>query len=383
MLNKITTLFLVIFAMQSMAEETPSTTPANPNESPSNVTEASQSERVGMLYKEQFDQMALAQAVKPNELVWLKVKYPNEEPPVNVLALEQKPRKADAHGAVLILHDKEQHADWPHFIRPLRMSLPDAGWDTLTVNLPYENAKKLPERSLEVKANDQLALTDQLTSALQKPAIRKDVEENSISTSQNNKAEELDDNVPNLNETQENEQQEASNTENVDIDLEDKDKAQKTILSYKERALLHVSSAIDYLRAEGYENIIIVGYRSGADLALEHIKPKVAQIPARGFALVMVDPVLQEAYQTDMASFFGKQFKAPVLDIFNGSQLENRKLAKERMTASRVAEVANYFQVSLNASQNGAFQQTLIRRIRYWLEKYMPGMAATRISPQR
>ena len=111
----------------------------------------SESDRVGALISEQSDQVALSQEVKPNGLVWLKVKYPDQNELMSVLALEQKPRTPQAQGAVLILHDKEQHADWPYLIRPLRMSLPDAGWHTLSVNLPYENSQKYPERSLGVK----------------------------------------------------------------------------------------------------------------------------------------------------------------------------------------------------------------------------------------
>jgi len=132
-----------------------------------------ESDRVGGLDAEQLEQLALSEEVKPNELVWLKVNYPEQEEPVSVLALEQKPRMAQGQGAVLILHDKEQHANWPYLIRPLRMSLPDSGWDTLSVNLPYEDAQKFPERSMGVKVSDQIILTDQITSALQILQIEK------------------------------------------------------------------------------------------------------------------------------------------------------------------------------------------------------------------
>jgi hypothetical protein len=337
---------------------------------------------VGGLNAEQLDQLALAEEAKPTELVWLKVQYPEQDEAVNVLALEQKPRVAKEHGAVLILHDKEQHADWPYFIRPLRMSLPDAGWDTLTVNLPYENAQKLPERSLTVKVSDQITLTDQITSALQKPAARSKQKEGAAEKNKEAVSDEVSDAekaASNIDDASLDKEVDSQRDENVDIDLADKNKEVKTTLPYKERALLHVNAAIDYLQGKGYENIIIVGYRSGADLALDHIKPNVSQIPKQGFALVMVDPVLQTAYQTDMATFFGEKFKAPVLDIVNGVNLESRVLAREREVAARVSEMEQYQQISLMTRESGAFQQSLIRRVRYWLEKYAPGMAATKM----
>jgi len=369
---------LLVCSAFAEAEGEASDSEAPPSTLSENMAEP---DRVGGLNAEQLEQLALSEEVKPNELVWLKVKYPNEDEPVNVLALEQKPRIAQAQGAVLILHDKEQHADWPYFIRPLRMSLPDAGWDTLTVNLPYENAQKLPERSLGVKVSDQIILTAQITSALQIPATRKEQAGEELEQSKGDALKE--EMASSDDQDQMSAEQEAQNNENVDIDLEDKNKAKKTPLTYKERALLHTTAAIDYLRGEGYQNIIIVGYRSGADLALDYIKPNVSQIPKRGFALVMVDPVLQSAYQTELAEFFGKKFKAPILDIVNGVSLDNRKLARERKIGARIAEIENYHQVSLTANQNGAFQQSLIRRIRFWLGKYAPGMAATKVSSRR
>jgi hypothetical protein len=97
----------------------------------------------------------------------------------------------------------------------------------------------------------------------------------------------------------------------------------------------------------------------------------------------MVDPVLKAEYQTAMAEFFGDKFRAPILDIADGTSLESEALARERAVGARIAEIENYHQVSLTVNQSGPFQQSLIRRIRFWLEKYAPGMAATKVSPQR
>jgi hypothetical protein len=369
--------FLVLLLASSAFAETEKTADEGASSDTASKSVGDQ-ERLGVLDLEQLKQLALSKEVKPNEIVWLKVQYPERDMPVNVLALEQKPRTAQAQGAVLILHDKEQHADWPYFIRPLRMTLPDSGWDTLSINLPYENTQEFPERSFAVKSTDQIILTDQIASALQVPAARKVPVENTAELGkETDKAEE-----PIVSDVEEvpDDQGPAEQEGNVDIDLADKNKAKKVVLSFTERALLHTNAAVDYLKGEGFENIIIVGYRAGADLALDHIKPNVSQIPERGFALVMVDPVLKAEYQTAIAEFFGDKFRAPILDIANGASLDSRELAHERAAGARIAALESYHHVSLTVNQSGPFQQSLIRRIRFWLEKYAPGMAATKVS---
>ena len=349
---------------------------------PANETSADEN-RVGGLNTEQLEQLALSKEVRSKELIWLEVNYPGQDEPVSVLALEQKSRMPQAQGAVLILHDKEQHADWPYMIRPLRMSLPDAGWYTLSVNLPYDDAKKLPERSLGPKLIDQVVLTSSVRLALQSGGRTMSSEalgENVV------EGQATDEGVE-VNETQGEAQLDPSlnnsESENVDIDLADRQKAKKSSLPYRERALLHIKAAMDFLSGKGYQNIIMLGYRSGADLALAHIQPNVSQIPDRGFALVMIDPLLQNSFQIDMAKFFGNEFSAPVLDIVNASSLDSRRLANERAVDARIANMLQYHQVSLNAVESGSFQQSLLRRVRFWLGKYAPGMAATKVSSRR
>ncbi len=39
-------------------------------------------------------------------------------------------------GAVILLHDREAHPNWPDVIRPLRTGLADRGWETLSLQMP-------------------------------------------------------------------------------------------------------------------------------------------------------------------------------------------------------------------------------------------------------
>lgn len=55
---------------------------------------------------------------------------------VEFLALYAEPTTEDAKGAVILLHGIGVHPAWPDVIEPLRMQLPDAGWHTLSLQMP-------------------------------------------------------------------------------------------------------------------------------------------------------------------------------------------------------------------------------------------------------
>lgn len=391
-MQKIILFFCLIasFALTpSFAEEVPAESEGqseNIDQSVDNAsTDESQVIRVGGLNEEQLNQLAIASEVREHEVVWLEVNYPGQEESTKVLALEQRPRSplSQAQGAVLILHDKEQHADWPYLIRPLRMVLPDSGWYTLTVNLPYDEVRDIPKRELGAKQVDELVMTSELKKSLQEANAQKRLPPENTAEGKtgevNGDGETPDDQGPE-SEPETEQATEGEEDKSVDIDLAEKD---KPVLPYRERAQLHLKAAMDHIKTKGYRNIIVIGYRSGADIMLDYIKPLATQIGKQGFGLVMIDPRLQLGYQTDLASALGQGFRAPVLDVVNGSDLDSRVDAAEREAGARIASASLYRQIRLTTNESGAFQQTLIRRVRSWLEKYAPGMQAKQFSNTR
>ena len=52
------------------------------------------------------------------------------------LALYAKPSSKPSKGAVILLHGRGAHPAWPDVIEPLRMQLPDLGWQTLSLQMP-------------------------------------------------------------------------------------------------------------------------------------------------------------------------------------------------------------------------------------------------------
>lgn len=64
------------------------------------------------------------------------------------LALLQQNRGERRFGGVILLHDRGAHADWQAVIAPLRRHLADTGWDSLSLQMPIEEAAspgKLPD----------------------------------------------------------------------------------------------------------------------------------------------------------------------------------------------------------------------------------------------
>ncbi len=59
---------------------------------------------------------------------------------VEFLAIHTEPRTAETRGTVILLHGRGAHPDWNDVIHPLRVGLPDAGWHTLSIQLPVAAA---------------------------------------------------------------------------------------------------------------------------------------------------------------------------------------------------------------------------------------------------
>ena len=51
-------------------------------------------------------------------------------------AVELQPETGPVRGAVILLHGRGFHADWPETINPLRTALSEQGWHTLSLQMP-------------------------------------------------------------------------------------------------------------------------------------------------------------------------------------------------------------------------------------------------------
>lgn len=315
--------------------------------------------RKGFLDPEQKKQMALAESLQEHEQVWLDVLYPETESPQKVLAIAKSSLIAETHGAILLLHDKEQHADWPQIIRPVRESLPRWGWFTLSVSLPNELRRQKPKREIAAKEYDQISLNDELKKNLDSGTrVRNEPLTNGSSASAGADLQ-----------AEDNQSQKQGADESVDINLAAASQEDKPEIPYQVRAISHIEKAMEYLRNQNYQTIVMLASRQSSELVFEYIKKHQSDITSPGFALIMVEPEIPETYIQDVSKWFGTDFKPPVLDIVDSDdaraepQVELRKLAFERAGAQ------GYRQILMPVSNSKPFHDSLAKRIRLWLEK--------------
>lgn len=355
---------LVLISTFGWAEET-----AN-QETPKNQEKSGEAEeRVGYLDPEYKKQQALAATLKAHEITWLDISYPDYPDTQKVLAIAHPSLIPEKQGAILLIHDKEQHADWPQIIRPLRQSLPESGWYTFSVNLPDETRIRMPERSLEAKKYDQLELTQSLKQNLDS-GIRK-----TSKAEQNEQSEAASGSeVPENNDEASSAQGEGEG-ESVDIDLAAaQNKPELNRIPYKTRALAHIEKAMEHLKSQNYQNIILMTHRHSAELALSYIEAHQSEISSPGFALVMIEPILPELHLQDLTKWLGESFKAPILEIIDRSSLKKSQLAESMRLALVRAGAKNHRQIFLSVSNTEVFEKTLARRIQQWLDSNAPGM---------
>jgi hypothetical protein len=325
---------------------------------------SSELSRKAFLDPELKKQLALADALKAHETVWLDVSYPDVDAPRKVLAIARASLIAEKQGAVLLLHDKEQHANWPEMIQPLSTRLPKYGWMTLALSLPDELRVQLPDRELPPKSFDQIELNDTLKNALASGARKKaSIQDATTPPDEDGSEQSAADATQEIPEDITTEQEEG-----VDINLAAPVEKPQPAIPYKVRAMAHLTQAVNYLRNENHQTIILLAYGDSAELALQFIKERQAELSSPGFGLIMLEPKLPENYSRDMSEWFGSNFRPAVLDVVDTASRQGEAQAELRKLAFARAGVVNFRQIHVPVSSTEAFNDSFARRIRSWLE---------------
>jgi len=85
------------------------------------------------LAKEQRMREQVADYVMNGDTVLLKIKSGN------FLSIYMESELQPAKGAIIILHGRGLHPNWPELVYPLRTGLPGYGWTTLSIQMPVLN----------------------------------------------------------------------------------------------------------------------------------------------------------------------------------------------------------------------------------------------------
>jgi hypothetical protein len=230
-------------------------------------------------------------------------------------------------GGVLILHDNQQHGHWPKTVAPLREYLPHHGWATLTIELP------------DIPARQRIARQD--------PAV-----------------------VLSLN---------------VAEEVSDTEKTSDTEEAYRKQNQQRIFTAMEYLRSKGQFNLVIIGYGSGAALAIDYITQQNESTKAnfksnKGLTLITIDAMPSPHNASKMDQQLTK-FKIPFLDLIQPNKAYAVKQGEARRGIMKRNKNKRYQQVmTSNIASYYKGNNSTNRRIRGWLKT---NAAGTRIKIKR
>jgi len=341
------------------------------------------------LLPEILEQAALADETIKKQIVWLDTPEGKGKANIKFLGLETLEQTSEPQGAVLFLHGVDQHPDWPQVIKPLRTVLPESGWYTFSIMLPYESYKKLPTRELEAKAMDSVDVTDGMplfSGRYSKPDSEggdKALESSEEKESLNEQEEKTDDADT---ETIEGEPTEtavdlaladgsAEGREGlIDVSSDDTKKGEASALSFDDKVSLRLAAALAHIAERGQQNIVLVGYQQGAESVLNYLSDNKGMLPEKGLTVIWIDASFSEHAQNRMGDLLEKDSPLLILDIVDSSDSRNA-VVKRRMSDAKRQNYMGYTQVKLPVLTSATLMRSsLTQRVKGWLKVNAEGM---------
>ncbi len=326
--------------------------------------------------KEMANEAAITAFLKNNQREKEAVRLQVQDRSFTALYLHEQIGKPQ--GAVLILPDLEQHAQWPDLIAPLREYLPAYGWNTLSLSLPSAPNRNLPAREdpTAQPTADAMAKEKSTEAAADKTnTLAADTEPSAGVSAQgtpktDNSAGEPS--LPRLEKLPDLPEKEKSAAKTAQ-----EQRAAATL--YQEQMLGRIKAAMAYLQQQGQFNIALVASGENATwaalyLAAQPVKEKKDQEKNNeGLALILVDAT-GDAYAPEPLNQILPRLKLPILDIMTPFNRNSAFNNNERIGAIRHSKNADYTPVKLEAlALEENYGNLATRRIRGWLSRHLAG----------
>jgi len=306
-------------------------------------------------------------------------------------------------GAVLILHDKQQHGHWPHIIAPLRDYLPDYGWATFTIELPSPPAKPLPMRSDMMKANEateektdaetsekepqkqtedaeQAEVTDEAAENAAEQAMEDNNEEAQEETTEapaelDEESQPMDQGEPALPKLEKLPDMPATEEEQPAA-TEQENPMTPAIEVYQQQVYSRLTQALGYLNSVGQFNLAIVGLGEGALWANKfipvHFENFDEDFEGKGFVLINIDSQHSSMWQEHTGEPFYHSMitiDLPFLELVTQRSPAAKRKAKLRRGHMKNKKRKKYLQIMLDNEYSYQEQDSQVtRRVRGWLK---------------
>lgn len=341
----------------------------------------------------------------------LKLRYGNDD----FFGLYLQERTGAPNGAILILHDKQQHGHWPASVAPLREYLPDYGWTTLTIELPDAPDAEIPQRIF----NNSGALTTTSSEATgttegeaapentdTPPATAESVADVATEDNENIESEPADNAGPdtggeevadaNITEPNGDNALDANTPEpalprlQALPELESADNGQiqaptdlaqtDAMQAYIEQGRNRILAAIDYLQQQGQLNLAIVGWGEGAAWAVDYGASFSQGLEnpedGKGLVLITINPMNSPRIPLDLEQSM-TDVSIPFLELLTPTPNSPNKVkakAKRRLGKMKHALRKGYQQIRIaNMPYNSSPENPATRRVRGWLKSNAAG----------
>lgn len=247
---------------------------------------------------------------------------------------------AQPRGMVILLAGAEESFDWPEVIAPLRRKLPDAGWHTLSLNLPEPPPSGLtPNKIIAEPVAEQIPVLP--------PTPLPEPEEELVPEPTDEVAVETD-----------NAKSEPAPLEPI------------VIPEYPQRISNLLDAAVAYAQTIGATEIILLGHHEGAHWILDYQNQHAVTLPTRLAMIAARSTYLIDLpYETLIAAN-----TQPLADFYYKNNVIEQKAAQQRLAASRRANRKTYQQIGLTTASGvqAIEQERLFRRVKGWLNKTNP-----------
>jgi hypothetical protein len=294
-------------------------------------------------------------------------------------------------GAVLILHDTEQHGHWPYVVAPLREQLPASGWATLSIELPTPPEAPVPARPVYSSPEEDSPAEDDDEQAASADNSDSEAQEATIADASDNESPVVD-----------GEAEAGAADENLNADNEpalpkltglpevaDNDApAEAPALpgksaedTFRDAMLARISQSVSYLNQRGQLNIVIVATGSSAGWASEYLQQKPVTVvkgkgkdsEEKGYTLVLIDATDHRLNRLPLVQRL-TALELPVLDLISPAGITPDWQASQRAGAMRHRQKSGYQQIQVPAfALQYDDNNVLVRRVRGWLKTHAAG----------
>lgn len=267
---------------------------------------------------------------------------------------------AEPRGMLILLPGVGETFDWPIAIGPLRSKLPDAGWHTLSLNLPPPpSAEPATLPIIAAPVAEQIIIEPPAPAVPAKADIGSDEDTPETDTTEADPETEPDEVEP-----------AEENTSDISDDespaeLEPTVIAALPPLTYPERISSFIEAAIEYAQQAQAREIILLGHHEGAYWALNYVMTQPTTSPVR---VVLIAPRDNQFEHSTYESLI-KANTPTLADFYYKGDRVTEAAAKQRLQASKRAGLTHYHQVGLTAAHPSLAQEQLFRRVKGWLNK--------------